>query len=237
MNAKKILVVVILGLVILIAIPLLFFPKQTSIPNTQFAPTPTPVSVQQIRSGSSIKVTSSEPKSGTSNVPTNQKIVIELDRPFKDNEIEFSISPSVKYSYSVSGSTLTITPLEPLSPGTTYAYSVNYNVGDEAPKTYTFTTEGPTPSLSPNTFPSGAYEQEQNFQKQTYPDLFLKNQTPYSDSYFSITGAYKSTPTGHFAFTVVLTGDHTASQNDFLSWLKSLGLTDSQIQTLDISYQ
>lgn len=100
----------------------------------------------------------------------------------------------------------------------------------------TSTTDGPTQTFLPDTQPSGAAEREDNFQKENHPDVFLSNQTPFENEMFLVESGYKSAPTGHFYFKIMLKGNYETSKKTVFDWMKSLGLLDTQIQKLDIEY-
>jgi len=95
----------------------------------------------------------------------------------------------------------------------------------------------PIPTFLPDTQPTGAAQDEKKFQLQNSPDVFLSNQTPYSTKSFSVTSDFKTQPTGHFYFIVTLKSKDSAQDKiSFLNWLKSLGLSDNQINALDVTY-
>jgi hypothetical protein len=88
-----------------------------------------------------------------------------------------------------------------------------------------------------NTREEELIQDETNFQKQKHSDIFLSNLTPYESNMFKIYSDYKTEPTGHFYFLVYLDkNDTTTARTQFSTWLKSNGLTDTQIQSLDIQY-
>ncbi|MCL5439143.1 MAG: hypothetical protein M1268_04105 [Patescibacteria group bacterium] len=109
----------------------------------------------------------------------------------------------------------------------------------------------PVPSPIPTQLPIPTTEQliydragemateEENFQRKNHPDVFLSNKTPYSTANFSIVNpGFKSLPNGHYYFTITLMGTNKElSKTEFINWLLSLGLTNNQIQNLDITYQ
>lgn len=101
----------------------------------------------------------------------------------------------------------------------------------------------PTPTLSstkynPDTQTEGAAEQERKFLRKEHPDIFLYSRTPYENPDFSVTSHFKNEPTGHFTFTVVLkTTNKEEAKTKFIEWVKSFGISEEQIPTLDITYQ
>ena len=98
-----------------------------------------------------------------------------------------------------------------------------------------------TPTTEPinyNAPPPGTAEKQEQFQKTEYPDAFLANITPYQNDLFVVTSNFTSTPTEHFYFTVqLLSTDKVAAQQSVLQWIKGQGLTDQQIQSLDLRYE
>ncbi|MBI3620008.1 hypothetical protein HY214_02590 [Candidatus Roizmanbacteria bacterium] len=89
----------------------------------------------------------------------------------------------------------------------------------------------------PQTFPTGGLKERDDYQRVTRPDLFLANHTPFAAPSFSIATYYKISPAGHWAFAVTLKGgDQVRAKNDVAAWMTSFGLTASQIQLLDLSY-
>lgn len=69
------------------------------------------------------------------------------------------------------------------------------------------------------------------------PDFYLMNFATYTGKTFTMSYQFKKTPTEHYAFTAKLTGpDRVKAKQDVISWIKSTGLTDAQISTLDIQY-
>lgn len=91
-------------------------------------------------------------------------------------------------------------------------------------------------SGAPGPNPTEYFEYEENVRK-TDPDIYLANRLPYSTSTFSMT-KFTNWKTGATYFIVSLRGsDSIKSREDAISWMRSLRLTDSQIQSLSISYQ
>ncbi len=234
------------GIVLLVIIYLFTSPKSSQkSPFPSFNPTPTSIgfptgSIGQNTPTPSVTI-SQEPLSilgvtppdQTTNVPVNTAITIGFSRNFSANEITFSIGPNVSYTSKISGSTLTITPNLPLLPGATYQYVIQFSDGSFSQK-YSFTTAGQNDnSNNPN------YDNTNTLQNDWYksfkPDVFLANKTPYQGSDFSVTYDFTDIPNEHYFF--IVTTSSNQGQQDFLSWLKSLGLTDNQIQQLEIHYQ
>lgn len=81
-------------------------------------------------------------------------------------------------------------------------------------------------------------ENQDKYELNEQTDVFLSNKTPYSNDYFSISSDFKPDPDPHFYFLVDFKGkDKEKAKSEFIIWLKSLGLDNSQIQNLDIIFQ
>lgn len=82
------------------------------------------------------------------------------------------------------------------------------------------------------------HDLEIQHQQKTEPDLFLSNNLPYQTHDFDASAAFTSSPTDHFYFTVVTkNGNPDGAKQKFLTWVQSLGLTQEQINKLDIRYE
>lgn len=186
---------------------------------------------------SNLTVISTTPADGAKNLPVNEKITVTFNRNFAATEVDFSLLPTLLFATEIKDKNLIVTPQKPYEPGMTYTFVVRFPNSTILPRTYSFTTTGPTQQFLPDTQPSGAFEREENFQRENNPDVFLSNQTPFENEYFSVISEFKTAPSGHFAFQVTSkVQDTTLSKTEFTAWLKSLGLTDAQIATLDIQY-
>ena len=81
-------------------------------------------------------------------------------------------------------------------------------------------------------------EDQDKYELNEQTDVFLSNKTPYSNDYFSISSDFKPDPDPHFYFLVDFKSeDNEKAKPEFILWLKSLGLNNSQIQNLDIIFQ
>lgn len=243
MNKLLILFIIFIAILLIIFTLLTMWKNKTAAPKslapipimTSFPPTPPP-STPMTKELSIIAV---DPTDNSANRPLDQKIKITFNRNFSADEIDFRWAPTVNYSTQIDNQTLTATPQAQLTPGITYAFYVVFKQTNQPSKLYRFTTAGEKPTTLPDTFPSGAAKQAEDYNRQNYPDIFLANKLPYSTVDFEAVkaGFKQGTPEGRFYFTVTLKGDTVSSKNAFISWLKSLGLTDIQIQGLDIEYQ
>lgn len=235
------------GIILLVIIYFITYPKPAQRPPYQFF-NPTPTSIgnpsQPFEQNTStptgvavsqgpLSILGATPPDQATNVPVNTSISIGFSRNFTSGEITFSIGPTITYKTTISGSTLNITPNLPLLPGATYQYVVQFADGSFSKK-YSFTTAGENPNTNnPN------YDNTSNLQNAWYrsfkPDVFLANKTPYQGSDFSVTYDLTEIPYEHYFF--IVTTSTSQGQNDFLAWLRTLGLTDKQIQQLEIHYQ
>lgn len=85
--------------------------------------------------------------------------------------------------------------------------------------------------------PAEEWQQALEQYKGDEPDFYLMNFATYTGKTFNISYQFKKTPTEHYGFTATLTGSNKAgAKQDVMTWIKSTGLTDAQISTLDIQY-
>ncbi len=69
------------------------------------------------------------------------------------------------------------------------------------------------------------------------PDFYLANFAAYKSNTFAINYFFKSTPQEHYAFRVELFGtDRIQAKRDTIEWIALQGLTQEQIDQLDIEY-
>lgn len=180
-------------------------------------------------------IISSNPTDGQTNIPTTTPITISFNRPITSDEITFWIGPGISAATTISGTTLTALPTTTLTPGSIYGYSIKFKDGTPS-KTYYFTTVGQGPAVNnpkydpvPNLFKSQ--------DKQLHPDTYLSNNMPYTGTLFHVSYSYTQAPNSHIYFTVLLYGsDQSQAKAEFSTWVKSFGITDDQITTMDIRY-
>lgn len=94
-----------------------------------------------------------------------------------------------------------------------------------------------SPALKNDTQPVGGEKTDEEYMKVYTPDIYLANKTPFSGTTFSVTRSFQTKPNEHFAFVISSKEGAVSFQTDARAWMKSLGLTDSQIAALDIEYQ
>ncbi|MGH7245671.1 MAG: Ig-like domain-containing protein [Candidatus Levyibacteriota bacterium] len=231
---------VLLLLLPLVLVPILLFGIKQILQGKQIKPgvrqtpqltAPTPIS----SSSSLIHVISTTPPNKAINTPLNQKITIVLDKFVSEKDITFSTFPQANLTLSIDRNIINATISGEFFPSTTYKYVVTYK-NYPLPITYSFTTEGPTPTPRPKLSVS-VKTMRDDWNRENHPDIFLSSQLPQDTNTFSADYRFTQIPYAHYAFTVTAKIDANAAKTDFISWMKSLGITDEQIQTLDITYQ
>lgn len=181
---------------------------------------------------SPLSVISMTPANNAS-VPLDQQIVIVFNRIATLNDFSINVYPNINTSASINNNSVTFSPVSQLQNNIIYKVTIFDNAGSILLQR-TFST-GSNPIIpfttdTPNTGPTAS-----EIQRETHPDVFLSNNTPYQTKDFSINSSFQSAPQGHYAFSVTLLNQYAKPL--FLNWLHSLGLTDAEIQTLDITYQ
>ncbi len=210
------------------------FPSPTPIraPGNNQQPYPSPTGAFP----NALYVVSVIPGDETQNAPLNQQVLITLNKDFSLKDVEFFVSPTYKYTLTKDGNSLRVTPLESLQSSTIYTYSVNFS-GFLPSKTYTFITLGGETPNAVNTYEHPT-QRDSEYNLENNPDIVVANNTPYNNNSFQVASEFSSAPTEHFFFTVTLVGgDKNTVKQNFFSWVKGLGITDAQIQKLDIRYQ
>lgn len=179
-------------------------------------------------------ITSANPSDGATGVPVDKKIVLSFNRELTADEISFSLGSSVEFDMKASGNQIIITPKKPLESHAIYVYAFTYS-GGGASKSYTFITEGTGPIKNMRE-ETDIHNAQDRWDIVHNPDVFLERRTPYSESLFSVTSAF-SDQTTYYYFTVALVGDDKEkAKQAFINWIKSTGMKDQQISTLDIRY-
>ncbi|MBI4129907.1 Ig-like domain-containing protein [Candidatus Roizmanbacteria bacterium] len=193
-------------------------------------------------------VVSTTPVDNATDVPLNQAITVVFNKPLPRDAVKFDIFPETEVSVSMTGTVLTATPATPLQPGTSYRYGITY---DESlgivQSLFQFTALGPTPTSPPDTRDVKLLEEIERDNLEHYPDIYLANKTPYATDIFAITSYYVEAEggvPGHDAFLIevlkendyaTVTDEQRArAKADAEAWMRSIGLTDAQIQQLEI---
>lgn len=223
---------ILLAVIVLIAVFFSSRNKQTS-PAQENSFIPTAIPIPTSRDSVPLKIIRTDPLDKKTAVPVNQIITITFNRNLAPQDVSFAILPDAPHVANIVNNQLLVNFTATLSAHTTY--------------TYTITSKG-TVVTHPNTFTSAdavsaitndnAAETMTNWSRANEPDLFLYNHVPYSTTNFSVTGDSTQTAPYHFYFTVSLTGLNTdEDKKEFVAWVASLGLTNDQIQKLDIRFQ
>ena len=222
---KKKIILVIVGILAILLV--LFVFGLESIKNNQSSlVVPTPIQVTPaIKNG--VSIVSTNPKDLATDISLDHSISVTFNKPISPKEIAVQIIPSSKFSTGGAGSSLIITH-EKLLPNV--RYTIFLTPQNQLPLSFSFSTVQDT---SQSGIDVGAAT-ELELTRKLHPDSYVAGGTPYTQGAFSITSTYVDQPP-HYAFTVHAPG--IPARNDFILWLKSLGLTDAQISTLDITYQ
>ncbi len=194
----------------------------------------TPFPTNGIQHLSIIKTT---PLDKAINIPLSSDIFITFNSSQQINQVTVNAVPAIQYTQSILGNTLVLTLSQVLQSNTKYQISTSLPGG--SPYTFSFTTIGNTITPSPDTRDTNLFNKIKANEREKSPDVYVSNNSPYHNQDFSISYNFVSgTPTGHFHFTVILLNpDKNVVQASFINWLKSLDMTDEQIQRLDITYQ
>jgi hypothetical protein len=248
--SRKTLTILIIGalalLIFIIVVFTLLQRKPDSAANTQNQNTPSNVTPTLIRSNdgtfitpvitgsNSLMVTKTIPSTGETGISPSTTIKVEFNNFFNPDNIVFTIAPAVPFTLSSENKVLTVTFNRQLASGTTYTFKVDPK--ETFPRTYTFTTEGPKPSLQPNTRPEGAAQIEDDFNRTNNPDIYVATRCPYNEAAFAINKKYNDV-TRKFDFVVNSKSDIPKAQEAVQAWLVSIGLSPDAISTLKITYQ
>ena len=228
---KKTLLLII-GLVLLALLVItssIFISKKNRQKPSSFIPIPSPVRIQT-EQNIPLQIITTNPTDKQVAVPISQIITITFNKPVSAKDISFTIEPNTSYLTTITKNQLFISFSPPLLQSTTYTIKFN-NLPIR--NTYTFTTANAN-AIKTN---DNASESLTIWSRAYKPDLYIYNQLPHDTSDYSITGSMTQIKPYHFYFNVSLLGTNKdQSKQAFVSWLQSLGLTDTQIQGLDIRY-
>lgn len=225
-------------LILLIIVVSFSSPKKSidKLPIPIFNPSPTNQPISQLPA-TPLFITQVIPENNSTNISSNQQVQIVFNRALSLNEVYISFGPGATFKTVVNNNTIVLIPNSPLTGGLTYKLLVKFNRTGELSKQYQFTVAGTPPTSLPDTQPPGAAEQSEEFNRQNHPDIFLANKTPVKQNSFDLyKGTLKPTPKEHYSFVMVSKADPASSKNDFFAELKSLGLSQDQINSLDIIF-
>ncbi|MDD5415450.1 MAG: Ig-like domain-containing protein [Candidatus Daviesbacteria bacterium] len=236
-NKFIVLIIGVLVIAIIFSFLVLTFPnkKPTQIPPILTMPTPQPTMDSQTSvPAQPLAIISSYPENNTQNIPPNTTLSFTFNNDINVDLISVKFNPEAQFNQTVVTKLLLIKPKTELKPSTKYIVEV---FGKGMPTSYSiqFQTAAQNPTgTSPN---AEGIKQIDDTLRRVQPDAYLANKLPFSTSDFSASSAIKSS-TNNLYFVIVLQGpDKTSSKNAFLDWLRSLQLTEAQIQGLDIEYQ
>lgn len=237
MNKLVILIIGILVIAIIISLLVLnFFGRKPVQPTPTLSPSPpTATPIQTSIPIQPLTINSSYPANNTQDFPPNATLSFTFNRNIDTDVMSVTFNPAVQFNQTIASDLLLIKPKTELKPSTIYSVVV---LGKDMAVSYTiqFQTAAQNPKDTSPTA-EGIKQIEDTLRKAQPPNAYLANKLPYSTSDFSATSANRPT-TNNLYFIVVLQGtDKVSAKNAFLDWLRSLQLTDTQIQGLDIEYQ
>lgn len=185
-----------------------------------------------------LDVVSVTPKDGAQAVNINTSIRITFSRNFKEDEIDFSIGPDAIYSQEIKDNVLIIKPWKPLAEGTLYTYSINFPRDNQKVRLYRFVTEGTLSEVLPDTRSNDLVAEIEEKERINHPDIYITNRTPYEDTTFAIKSDFEPKTPAHYYFIVTSkNNDSDTVEQAVDAWLQLQGLTEEQINGLDIRYQ
>ena len=231
---KKLVILIILFFIFgIIFLGFIFFGKNN---DTNPDVTPTPTTTQ----ANGVLLQSSIPADNSTNVPVNQEVSFTFSDVVNEEDVEVLVGPSTGQAVLFRGKTIVIRPIPSWNAGTPYRITIQYKNLSRIPDGINFQTIGTEVETLPDTAPNPTeVKASEDLQRTASPDAYLSNYTPYDTQKFTVTSSFKSTPTGHMAFTVVTKGEVSLEvvKSEVRAWGLLHGLTDTQFKTLDISYQ
>lgn len=236
---KKLYIFIFICALLGIPLVLLFFHisfTSKNIPLSPFGSIPTSIPANPTNTNrGAFFIINSFPSNNSKNVATDTKVIITFNTSVSAQDFTFSFAPTIDYDATISGNTFTLTPKSPLNPGSIYYYVVTFSEGGSSQK-YKFTTTGQGPVSNPGIY-DNLRQLQNSWDKSFAPDVYVANHTPYTSGDFSVSSGHRANPPEHYYFSVLLKNtDQNSAKQSFLNWLQSLGLTESQIASLDISY-
>jgi len=231
---KKIFVVIVVIFIILLSIVLTVLPVRKPTPNnSQQIPTPTPIFPGSTNT-TPLRVISTNPIDGTTQIASNQPISISFNNTIATEDLLISSIPPVSFTQEVQKNTLILTPQQPYEDNILYTLTLEDAHSHQVLLSLHFSS-GNSPTAIPMQ-DTNIQTDVDTFDKANHPDVFVANNTPYTANNFSVSASYvDGSPFGHYGVYVSL--KTPVGKQDFLSWLHSLGITDSQTESLDIHYQ
>jgi hypothetical protein len=154
------------------------------------------------------KIKSISPQNNSTNVPGTTTITVAFEKTLKTGLIEVSLSPQINFQEKITDNVLEIKPVPFLIPGKTYTVAILDKTRNKELLRSTFQTLAPQGS-------SEAIKEVKKIQEEKYPldPSLLPDTAPF---YFTYTGPLK--------IKVFLKGNQTTAKQEFLNWVKSLGV-------------
>lgn len=207
--------------------------KSSVVPTVPPIPTPVINTSNSNKPSTTTQVVSVFPQDGSTDIDVNQPISITFNEPVENKDFSLSFAPAFPYTASTSGSVVTITPTQSLSPNVLYSGFVQVSSFPAFQFSFSTITDPNSPSPSPDIAQEVTLEEQRVF----FPDQYVDNFLPYQTTDFSVAGAWTDQPAGHFYAIVALSGNQQQAKQDFITWLQSIGITNTQLSKLDIRYQ
>lgn len=226
---KKTLLYISVCLAVILAVIVLYFIFSTSKSLINTGPTKTE---QNKTANQELKLISATPQIQAQQVPLNTPISAVFNKNISVSNISFS--PPTTYTDNVSKNKLSIQPSGPLLASMKYVITIQI---DGQLFFLTFTTLGPAPTVGQNTRPIIQANQDNTTLKDSNPDVYLSNYTPYKDADFAVSSNFVAGVPSHFQFTVVSKNGSIYAKGFFENWAKQNGLNADQISQLDVVYK
>lgn len=229
---------IIFGLIILVIVVLVITKPKTGKPSVPYIPTSSTLASPQgsIFPGYQSLIDYSKPQNNATNVKINAPINVHFTKNVDLSGASITFNPPIKFQTYYNNQNLDIILTDHLQTNTSYHLNISIPA-DNFSYDLSFTTGSDAViGTEPGIAEVQSYE---NSVRQSNPSLYLSNKVPFSNDLFVITlGPFKTVPNSHYSFYVSFKGgNHQASRDSLKGWLESLGLTDSQIESLDIAYQ
>lgn len=171
-------------------------------------------------------------------VSPDQILAYTFNQTITSEDIVISLAPKTPFVSTFSEKKLVIKPSEKLLPGVYYRVVITQKKENRVFGPYRFSVKGEREVIQTNTKDAQLFDDTQKFDREQYPDIFLVNNTPYKGTLFEIVKHdFTTTPKPHNYFIVTIKGQINAAKASVVSWLKSLGLTQTQINSLDLRYE
>ncbi|NTU46214.1 Ig-like domain-containing protein [Candidatus Roizmanbacteria bacterium] len=215
-------------------------------PKKEANPSPTPIpsiapqgNLNTMNDPNRLQFVSSVPEQSAPQVATTLgNITLTFNKAISLKDISIKLIPTVSFVPESNGNDITLVLKQPLRASTLYTVDIDFTDPKLFPRTLSFTTVGPTPTIAPDTSSLEVVKQRNQSELKKHPDVFLSNNTPHDEGDFSITSDFTAKPEGHFVFTVTLkNADKQKAKDSLVAWLKSLGLTKVDLISLDIIYK